>query len=131
MSFRLLDAWVDLVTPPFVQLMAFDGAMLAVHALLALLFPGTFAPYAAVWGAVFAAGLVHVFAGLASARADAGLYRALLQVPRYAFWKMLLRRKHPASMSPEDWVRTVREAPAKGAERTENKSDGITVTPRT
>lgn len=130
-SFRLLDAWIDLVTPPFVQLMAFNGAMAAAHVPAALLLPGVFLPWLAAWGAVFAAGLLHVFAGLASARADAGLYRALLHVPRYAFWKLLLRRKHPPSRSPEDWVRTTRETPADGSDGRNNKQDGIPVSPHT
>lgn len=131
MSWTLIDSWIDLVTPPFVHLMAVNAAVAAAHALLAVLFPATFLPYAAAWGGVLAAGLVHVFAGLASARADAGLYLALLHVPRYAFWKLLLRLKHPSSRSPEDWIRTTRETQADGAGATEHKKDGITITPHT
>jgi hypothetical protein len=128
-SFPLLDSWIDLVTPPFVQLMAVVGILFLLHAGLAMLFPGAWPLRAAAWGVVLALGAIHVIAGLVASRADARLYLALLYVPRYALWKFILRRKHPSSRSPEDWVRTTREEP--GPPGSPQNRDTISVSPHT
>lgn len=130
-SFRLLDAWIDLMTPPFVQLMAIVGAALLLHAAASAFFPEFFLPYLAAWAAVVAAGLVHVLAGLVSARADARLYGALLAVPRFALWKFLLRRKRRTTAPPSEWVRTTRETPGTGDPGTDDGARGAAVFPHT
>lgn len=130
-SFPLLDSWIDLVTPPFVHLMSLNGFVLFLHVVLWMISPGLFAGYLTAWGIVSGLGLVHVLAGLVSAGADARLYVALLHVPRYAAWKMLLRRKHPPSTAPKDWVRTARETDKDGAPGAEKNHDGLPVSPHT
>ncbi len=130
-SYPLLDSWIDLVTPPFVHLMALNAMALCLHIVLWILAPGLFSVHLLGWGIVLILGLVHVLAGLASAGADGRLYLALLYVPRYALWKLLLRQKHPSSRSPEDWIRTTREKPGTGAPGAGNNHDGIPVSPHT
>jgi cellulose synthase/poly-beta-1,6-N-acetylglucosamine synthase-like glycosyltransferase len=130
LSFPILDSWIDLVTPPFVQLTALAAGSFVLHAGLAALFPATFSFWAGAWGAVLLLAAIHVIAGLLSARADARLYLALLHVPRYAAWKFILRRKHPASVTPEDWVRTAREEDA-GAAGQRRDRDTISISPHT
>ena len=130
-SFALFDAWIDLVTPPFVLLMGANAAMLALHALLAVAWPAVFGAWLLAWAAVAALGLVHVVAGLASARADARLYLALLHVPRYALWKLLLRRQRRGSGSPEDWIRTTRETGGPDGRPDHGDREDVSITPHT
>jgi 1,2-diacylglycerol 3-beta-glucosyltransferase len=109
LSFPALDAWIDLVTPPFVHLMAACAALAAAHWVLDAVFPGTFVSFALAWTLITALGLVHVIAGLAAARADAGQYLALCYVPLYAAWKVWLYLRRPDATPPSEWVRTTRE----------------------
>ncbi len=130
-SYPLLDSWIDLVTPPFISLMALSVAVLAVHVLLWMVAPALFSAWLLSWGIVILLGIVHVIAGLASAGADARLYLVLLHVPRYALWKLLLRRKHGSSGSPEEWIRTTRETKGPGTPDAEKNHDGQPVSPHT
>jgi len=119
-SLAALDAWMDLVTPPFVHLMGAVTGLLAIHALLAAVAPGAVSAYLPAWIAVFAAGMAHVFLGLAAARADAGQYAALFYVPLYACWKVLTLFFKTGPKPPEEWVRTTREnrsTPAQAGQR--------------
>ncbi len=114
-----LDAWLDLVTPPFVHLMAVVLFVTAAHALPAIFSPGLVSAFLPPWLAVCAFGITHVLVGLIAARADAGLYRALLYVPLYAGWKVLT---YVVSKPPEEWIRTTREervSPPVASEREE------------
>jgi 1,2-diacylglycerol 3-beta-glucosyltransferase len=109
LSFPALDAWIDLLTPPFVHLMAACAAMAGAHWILEAAFPGAFAFFALAWTLVTGLGLVHVIAGLVAARADAGQYLALCYVPVYAAWKLWLFLRRPHDTPPSEWVRTTRE----------------------
>jgi len=104
-----LDAWMDLVTPPFVHLMAGVTAALAVHAVFAIVAPGTVSAYLFAWAIVLGLGIAHVLIGLIAARADAGQYAALLYLPLYAGWKFWTYVFGSGSKPPEEWVRTTRE----------------------
>ncbi len=130
-SFPLLDAWIDLLTPPFVQLMTLNGLVFTFHVPLWIYLPGLFSGYIGAWAIVIALGLVHVLTGLASAGADARLYLALFHVPRYALWKLFLRRKHSPSRSREDWVRTTRETAGDAAPDPGHHDDNVPVSPNT
>ena len=109
-SFPALDAWIDLVTPPFVHMMAAITTMACAHLVLEAAFPGSFSSLALAWTVVMALGVVHVTAGLIAARADAGQYLALCYVPVYALWKLWLYVRRPHSKPPAEWVRTTRDA---------------------
>jgi cellulose synthase/poly-beta-1,6-N-acetylglucosamine synthase-like glycosyltransferase len=108
-SFRSLDALIDLVMPPFVNLFGVVIGMAVINtfcALLGLEAARTILPF---WILAIIAGILHVFVGLAAAKADADLYKTLFFIPRYAFWKILLYLKMALRGSTKEWVRTTRE----------------------
>ena len=57
--------------------------------------------------------LLRLFLGLVAAKADRHLYKSLLYVPRYAFWKLTLYAKLMARGGPSRWVRTERDGGSK------------------
>jgi 1,2-diacylglycerol 3-beta-glucosyltransferase len=110
-SFTPIDALIDLVTPPFVNLFGGVGAATGAH--LLLLAAG--APVQSLllaWSLILAALVAHVLIGLPAAGADPALYRAFLYIPRYALWKISLYARTLRSRSSEEWVRTTREQSA-------------------
>jgi hypothetical protein len=88
-------------------------------ALVSLLFLGTIVlnvagissmlSFVFLWASVFVCGFLHMFVGLYAARADKSLYRALLNVPRYAMWKALVYAKLIRHGRTNEWIRTTRE----------------------
>ncbi len=110
-SLKPLDAVVDLLTPPFVNLYGFIVALVILHALvLAVGYPVW--PFLAAWIIVCAAATAHVLIGLPAARADAGLYRAFMYIPRYALWKISLYVRMLRRHAGGEWIRTTRDRTA-------------------
>ena len=62
-----------------------------------------------VWSLIVIGEFLYVFCGLFAARADRGAYIALLNFPKYAFWKMRLYLKAIFRGDDKKWVRTARE----------------------
>jgi len=118
-SFSLprVDAFIDLMIPPFVNL--FGGVVIisAVH--LTLWAAGLLSSpaLAVLWGIFVLCGFVHVFVGLYAAKADAMLYKAFFYIPRYAFWKLALYVGLVRGEKSTDWVRTTRERPVESPAR--------------
>jgi 1,2-diacylglycerol 3-beta-glucosyltransferase len=117
-SFRLVDTFIDLVTPPLVNLMAASVFMLVVTLLVTLLGTGLSWAYVWIWCAVIAGGFFHMLVGLGVARAEVFTYRALLHLPKYAIWKIVL---YVASLlsggKGKGWIRTARETPKASDQR--------------
>ena len=109
MSFKILDASVDLITPPLVNLLVMVAALLSVNLLLWGLGVEGAAQFAFLWSMLLVPGAIHVFVGLYAAGADRSLYVALLSLPRYALWKLLLYLKLLKGRQTENWIRTTRE----------------------
>jgi cellulose synthase/poly-beta-1,6-N-acetylglucosamine synthase-like glycosyltransferase len=107
-SFRILDAFIDLVIPPLVNLLAIAVLMLCVSVLLWVYDAGG-GVYAILWLLVLALGGLHMIVGLYAAGADRSLFRALAHVPRYVLWKLRLYLRLAQRRKPKDWVRTTRE----------------------
>ncbi len=108
-SFHHFDAFLDLVTPPLVTMLLFVLLMggLSVVSWWAgvtdtLLFAG-------LWLVLFGMGIAHAVIGLIAAGADKAMYKSLLYVPRYAFWKLYLYVKVFLRGRSSEWVRTTRE----------------------
>lgn len=108
-SFRPFDAFVELVTPPFVNLFGAVLFMLCLNLLLWQLGVATAAAFSLLWFVVVMLGFVHVFVGLYASDADALLYKAFFYIPRYAVWKFYLSIKTKGSSSTKEWVRTTRD----------------------
>lgn len=106
-SLRPIDAVIDLLTPPFVNLMSFVLFMAVLN--VPLVWFGIQGPETLLaWTTLLLAGLAYVIIGIIAVR-DASLFSILFHVPKYALWKLilyvrLLMRGHTA-----EWVRTSRD----------------------
>ncbi|HEY6193294.1 MAG TPA: glycosyltransferase family 2 protein [Bacteroidota bacterium] len=109
-SFRLFDALLDLLMPPLVTMLAFVSLLAGTHLLLAAAGWTAALPYALMWFGILALGMSHALLGLIAVRADKSLYRALLYVPWYAAWKLMLYGRLILRGTPQRWIRTAREA---------------------
>jgi 1,2-diacylglycerol 3-beta-glucosyltransferase len=109
-SFKALDAFIGLVTPPLVNLSGLLVMFLFLNMLLWLF--GTVSTTLFVWVCLVLVGVdvFHVVVGLYAAHVDRSLYKALLYVPHYGIWKLgvywkVLRRTSTWGR----WIRTTRE----------------------
>jgi cellulose synthase/poly-beta-1,6-N-acetylglucosamine synthase-like glycosyltransferase len=108
-SLASLDALVDLVTPPLVTMLAFLIACGGLHALVWLAGWEQNAGNVIAWFLVAGLGIAHMIIGLVAYRADRATYMALLHIPRYALWKVLLLVKQLFRGRTREWIRTARE----------------------
>lgn len=108
-SFRALDALIDLVTPPVVNLLLLVGLITFAHIAAVVAGVDIMQPFMIAWALVLFAGILHVVVGLLAAGADRSFYRALWHVPRYALWKARVYGKILRKGKPQEWVRTTRE----------------------
>ncbi|TAK66366.1 MAG: glycosyltransferase [Bacteroidetes bacterium] len=111
-SLKLLDAVIDLVMPPFVNMLLLVTGFLCAHALLWTVGIEASGEYIWRWMVVWGIGVTHVLVGMLAVKADKLLFKALLFVPRYALWKVLLYGKLLLHGKPERWIRTEREPSA-------------------
>jgi 1,2-diacylglycerol 3-beta-glucosyltransferase len=108
-SYKYFDTLVDLVTPSIVNMMAVVGVMVVLNLILGLSGIGPMYIYAFLWAVAGICGLFHIFMGLSIAQADHTLYMALLNVPRYFFWKIGLYLHIFKGKPQSEWIRTTRE----------------------
>jgi 1,2-diacylglycerol 3-beta-glucosyltransferase len=108
LSYPLFDTFLDLVMPPFVNLSVMIVFIILLHAFFFVLGIELLRPYLWIWVAVLGAAFTHALLGLIAAKADRHLYKSLLYVPRYAFWKLTLYVKLMTRGGPSRWVRTER-----------------------
>jgi cellulose synthase/poly-beta-1,6-N-acetylglucosamine synthase-like glycosyltransferase len=108
-SYRLFDAFIELVTPAFVNLFGFALLMFCINGLLLILgiylsaFPLFF------WGIILSLGLIHVAVGLYAAGADRKLFKAFFYIPKYVLWKLMVYSRIINRQSQNEWIRTTRE----------------------
>lgn len=108
-SLACLDAFLDLVTPALVNLVAYTCILAAASLILALFGMERMWVFVVLWMALIILGFIHLFWGLQVAGADPTVYRALANLPRYALWKLKVFQKFPAGGGNAEWVRTTRE----------------------
>jgi 1,2-diacylglycerol 3-beta-glucosyltransferase len=109
-SFKALDAFMGLVTPPLMNLSGLLAAFLLLNMFLWLF--GAVKTELFIWlcAALVGVDAFHVLVGLRAAHADRSLYKALLYVPRYGIWKFGVYWKVLWRASTWGrWVRTPRE----------------------
>ena len=112
-SLLLLDAALDLLTPPLAQLGALTLAFAAVTAFgVAAHLLAHPAWWAAAAGFCLLALPVYILGGLRVAGAGPEAYAALLQAPVYALWKiaLLVTGRKSSPHDTEEWVRTERHS---------------------
>jgi cellulose synthase/poly-beta-1,6-N-acetylglucosamine synthase-like glycosyltransferase len=108
-SFRILDSFVELVTPAFVNLFLLTILMLVASTGLKLLkiLPGNI--YLVLWILILLLQLFYVLGGLSLCKADVNAYKALWKAPKYIIWKIILYIKLFIKGHTKLWVRTARE----------------------
>lgn len=108
-SFKPFDAWIQLITPAFVDMMAVVVVMLGLSLIQWAMGIEHSNTLAVLWTAVMGLGVFHVVVGLYAAGADRMMYRAFVYFPRYAIWKGLVFMKIMSHRQSKQWVRTTRE----------------------
>ncbi len=111
-SFKSLDSFIDLVTPPLINLMAIVLGIFLFTWGLYIAGDGAMFSFAGMWTCVLVFGLLHMLIGLYASRADRFLYKALLSLPRFIAWKAMLYLKLSRRGETGEWVRTTREPSA-------------------
>jgi 1,2-diacylglycerol 3-beta-glucosyltransferase len=108
-SLVALDALLELFTPALVNMLAISLLLTAINIVLALAGVGHALYFLEGWCILVFLGLTHLFLGIYVSR-DASLFRLLIHLPRFIFWKLrlyakLLFRREKST----EWVRTTRE----------------------
>ena len=107
-SWALFDAWIDLTTPAFVNLVGLTIVMGGLS--LALSFFNVLGyAYAWAWLVLCTMGFGHLIFGLLAYR-DASIFKAALSIPRYAVWKLAVYARLVSKGHTKEWVRTARES---------------------
>ncbi len=108
-SVSYFDVFLDLITPPFVNLMLITTAILSLTILLWLIniLP---ALHILLWTILLIIGIAYFFLGLIVSGADKNLYKSLLRIPYYIFWKMKLYLNVFRKGKTKEWVRTERDS---------------------
>lgn len=107
-SASFFDVFLDLITPPFVNIMLITMAILFFSIILWLLglLP---ALHILLWGILLIIGIAYFFVGLYVSGADKNLYKSLLRIPYYIFWKLKLYLNVFRKGKTKEWVRTERD----------------------
>lgn len=108
-SYRLFDAFIELVTPAFVNLFGFALLMFCLNGLFLSFGIYSSKLFLFLWGIVLSLGLIHVTVGLFVAGADRKLLKAFFYIPKYALWKLMVYSRIISSQSQNEWIRTTRE----------------------
>lgn len=108
-SLSSMDVFIDLITPPFVNLMLVTAGMLTLItglwlvSLVSLL-------HLLLWGALFTIGFVYLGIGICVAGGDRSVYKSLLYVPMYSLWKLKVYAKALKKGKEVEWIRTERDS---------------------
>jgi cellulose synthase/poly-beta-1,6-N-acetylglucosamine synthase-like glycosyltransferase len=107
-SFRYLDIFIELITPPLVNLLFFGIIILILNLFLwAFGLPSVL--FIWIWlGLIFLGGL-YLFVGMLGAGADKQLYKAVLYIPWYVFWKLKVYATKLVNGTDKQWIRTTRD----------------------
>ncbi len=109
-SVVIFDMFMELITPAFVNLFALTASALILNILVVAF--GARSAFLWIIPAYAAAVLLevyHVIGGLKVANADRAAYRALMNAPKYALWKMRLYFNTMLKGDDKVWLRTARE----------------------
>lgn len=103
------DVFVELLTPPFVNMM-FMIAMIFVTGSVLWLFSFLPAIHLMMWGGLLLTGFSYLFIGLYVGGADKALYKSLLRLPFYIFWKLKVYVLALKKGKEVKWIRTERDS---------------------
>ncbi|MCC5941171.1 MAG: glycosyltransferase family 2 protein [Balneolaceae bacterium] len=107
-SASYFDVFIDLVTPPFVNMMLL--VMISLMAIFGLWIFEIVATYHLfMWALLALTGIVYFFIGMYVSGADKNLYKSLLHLPVYIFWKIKVYINAYRKGKEIDWIRTERD----------------------
>lgn len=103
------DVFIELITPPFVNMMFMVMCIFSAGFILWLLalLP---AVHLLMWGLLLTTGFLYLFIGLYVGGADKALYKSLLRLPLYIFWKLKVYITALKRGSEKKWIRTERDS---------------------
>jgi 1,2-diacylglycerol 3-beta-glucosyltransferase len=103
-----LDALIELICPALVNMLALSLLFAVLNCVLVLSGLGHAGYFLVAWAVLVSLGLTHLFLGI-YVSGDGGLFRLVIHLPRFIFWKMLLYVKLLFKTKNTEWVRTTRE----------------------
>lgn len=107
-SFMIIDRLMDLIMPPFVDLVTVAVITFLLEAILTISGQLWLLPMTLLWGGVLLLDTIHVVCGLSASHAGWQEYLALLSAPRYALWKLQFYIKTMLNGDDKEWIRTLR-----------------------
>lgn len=108
-SASFFDVFVDLVTPPFVNMMLlvvvlfFTAMLLWSMGFVSLI-------HFVMWGILVAVGVAYLFIGLYVGGADKNLYKSLMHLPVYIYWKLKVYGRVLKKGKESKWIKTERDS---------------------
>ncbi len=107
-SFRYFDVFLDLVTPPFVNMM-FYISLLFVISLAGWLLSWSSPIPVLLWGVIGVMGLAHFILGMAASGTGTTIYKSILYIFRYIGWKVKVLIRSMYTGMETQWIRTTRD----------------------
>lgn len=107
-SSKYIDTLIDLITPPLVNLLLFVLVMCGLN-IIFWLFGWSTINFLLIWIGVALFGALHLFVGLYAVGADKEVYKSIMYIPIYAFWKLKVYTKAFTGGIEHHWVKTKRE----------------------
>lgn len=107
-SAAYFDVFIDLITPPFVNMMLV--VMISLFALFGLWFFGIVETlHLLLWALLALTGIVYFFIGMYVAGADKDLYKSLFNLPVFIFWKVKVYINALRKGKEVKWIKTERD----------------------
>lgn len=108
-SLPIFEAFLDLVTPAFVNIFAFSFFMVVLDVILLFFRFDEVGSLYSGWLVLFLLQIIYVITGLYASNANKEDYAALLIVPKYIIWKFWLYIKLAFTGHTKIWIRTERD----------------------
>lgn len=108
-SLSYIDSFINLITPPLVNTLLIVTLISTLN-FLAWAIGWLPIMYFWLWVSVAVMGAMHLFIGLYAANADREVYKSLIYIPVYVFWKIKVYLKAIVSNGKQQWIRTTRES---------------------
>lgn len=107
-SASFFDVFIELVTPPFVNMMLMVVALFIAATILWYMGFVSLIHFV-MWGFLVLLGFAYLFIGLYVGEADKDLYKSLLHLPVYIYWKMKVYGRVLRKGKESKWVKTERD----------------------
>lgn len=108
-SLVYFDVFLELITPPFVNMMLMITLILSLISFLWIL---ELLPliHLLIWGILLNLGIIYLFIGLYVGGADKALYKSLIRLPLFVAWKIKVYALAFKKGNEVKWIRTERDS---------------------